>query len=402
FVEIFSKWKPDVFVDTHTSDGADYPYVMTLITTQLSKLHPPLSSFVKKEMEPALYKAMAEAGYEMIPYVDKMGETPLEGIRDFLETPRYSTGYAALFNTIGFTTEAHMLKPFRKRVLATYQFLRSVVDFTGQNADRIEEIRKEADRQLVEQRRFLLNWKLDSTRFDTLRFKGYTAKYISSEVTGLTRIRYDRAAPYEKEIPHYRYFTARDTLVAPYAYMLPAAWAEAVKRLQVNGIEMHRLARDSILEVQVYYIAHYNTISKPYEGHYLHTDVQLKAEMQRINFHRGDYLIPTKQPGKRYIIETLEPNAPDSYFAWNFFDGILQQKEWFSDYPFDDKAKAILENDHKLNRDFELKKANDREFASNKWAMLGYIYKHSEWYERSAMRYPVGRILKVISLPLAD
>ena len=47
----------------------------------------------------------------MAPYVYSLGSTPDDGIMGFLETPKYSTGYATLFGTLGFTTEAHMLKP---------------------------------------------------------------------------------------------------------------------------------------------------------------------------------------------------------------------------------------------------------------------------------------------------
>jgi len=97
---MFTQWDPDVFIDTHTSNGADYQYVMTLITTQLDKLHPSLSSYVKDKMNPALYEAMEQNSYEMIPYVNSFGKTPVSGIVDFLETPRYSTGYTTLFNTI--------------------------------------------------------------------------------------------------------------------------------------------------------------------------------------------------------------------------------------------------------------------------------------------------------------
>jgi Zinc carboxypeptidase len=34
FYEIFHRWQPDVFLDNHTSNGADYQYTMTLIATQ--------------------------------------------------------------------------------------------------------------------------------------------------------------------------------------------------------------------------------------------------------------------------------------------------------------------------------------------------------------------------------
>ena len=34
FAQVFTRWDPDVMVDTHTSNGADYQHVVTLIATQ--------------------------------------------------------------------------------------------------------------------------------------------------------------------------------------------------------------------------------------------------------------------------------------------------------------------------------------------------------------------------------
>ena len=59
-------------------------------------------------------------------------------------------------------------------------------------------------------------------------------------------------------------------------------------------------------------------------------------------FKKGDLYIPTKQKGIRYLIETLEAEATDSFFNWNFFDTILQQKEGFSSYVFEDIAAEYL------------------------------------------------------------
>ena len=46
-------------------------------------------------------------------------------------------------------------------------------------------------------------------------------------------------------------------------------------------------------------------------------------------FRKGDWVIELNQPANRFLMETLEPQAEDSYFAWNFFDAILGQKEGF-------------------------------------------------------------------------
>ena len=73
--------------------------------------------------EPQLFEAMKANGYPTIPYVNSGGEPPDNGFAQFLETPRYSTGYTGLFQTIRYMTETHMLKPYPERVRATRVFL---------------------------------------------------------------------------------------------------------------------------------------------------------------------------------------------------------------------------------------------------------------------------------------
>ena len=115
FNRFFTAWDPDVMVDTHTSNGADYQYTMTLINTQTDKLGGGLGDFLRDTMLPTIYADMTQRGWPTCPYVNPVKTTPDDGIEDFLEVPRFSTGYAALHHTIGFMPETHMLKPFADR-----------------------------------------------------------------------------------------------------------------------------------------------------------------------------------------------------------------------------------------------------------------------------------------------
>ena len=117
--------------------------------------------------------------------------------------------------------------------------------------------------------------------------------------------------------------------------------------------------------------------------------------MNSIQFLKGDYLVSTNQPGVKYIIETLEPEAIDSFFNWNFFDSILAQKEYYSAYIFEDTAVQLLKDNAQLNKLFEEKKSSDKKFADDGEVQLDWIYKHSPYYERNSHRvYPVYRVLE--------
>jgi hypothetical protein len=396
---IIQEWKPDVFADTHVSDGADYQYVMTLISTQRNKLNPALSKYMTSEMLPSLNKTMKEKKYEMCPYVNEMGETPDAGIAEFLETPRFSTGYTTLFNTIGFVSETHMWKPYNDRVWATYEFLSALVTLTQKDAKKIGELRAQANKEMMEQNDLVLNWQLDTTKFDMIEFKGYEGKHKVSSISGLQRLYYDRKAPFTKKIKFYSTYKPVVTVTRAPIYIVPQGWDEVIERLKLNQVKMLRLKKDTSIKVEVYYIDSYETGKTPYEGHYNHHNTKVHSEIQKIDFHKGDYVISTNQEADRYIVETLEPQGDDSFFAWNFFDGILQQKEGFSDYIFEEKAEEILKNDAKLKAEFEEKKKNDKEFAADHWSQLAYIYQHSIYHEKSQNRYPVARLGEWIKLP---
>jgi len=392
FNQIFSRWQPDVFIDNHTSNGADYQYVMTLITTQHNKLESTLGTFVKTEMLPVLYQHMEEVGYEMTPYVYSRN-TPDDGIYGFLDLPRYSSGYAALFNAISFMPETHMLKPFADRVKSTYSFMKVMLQYMDTYGEQIDAVRKKAIENCKTKYAFDLNWTVDAEAVDTISFKGYEAKYKPSIVTGQDRLYYDRAAPYEKEIAFWDVYKPTQTIQKPQAYIIPKAYQEVIERLQWNQVEVFTLSKDIEVSAEMYRIKDFETTDRAYEGHYLHSKVEVETFPTQASYRKGDFVVFPDQTVNRYIIETLEPTAPDSYFAWNFFDGILMQKEYFSSYVFEDRAAELLEEDAELKAAFEAKKKEDADFAASARAQLNFIYRRSPHYEPTHRVYPVARVI---------
>jgi hypothetical protein len=181
-------------------------------------------------------------------------------------------------------------------------------------------------------------------------------------------------------------------ITIPKAYMIPQGWHNIIELLVLNNIEMQQLKNDSLFAVESYKIKNYKTKTNPYEGHYSHYGTNVETTIQNINFHKGDYIVNTNQEGLRYLLETLEPEATDSFFNWNFFDTILQQKEGFSPYVFEDTAIQLLKQNSVLKTAFEIKKNSDKAFASNWYAQLNWIFKRSNHYENAHMQYPVYRI----------
>lgn len=393
FNRMFTRLKPHVMVDTHVSNGADYPYTMTLITTQTDKLGGSLGKYVKEKFEPALFKAMEDAGDKMCPYVNTMGRTPETGLIDFFESPRFATGYGALHHCIGFTSETHMLKPFNKRVASTYLFLKVMLNYVHENHDDILNIYSIAQNETLSMKKIPIGFELDTAAIDRFRFDGYESVEEKSQVSQGKRLRYDQQKPWTKDVKWFRKYKVLKEVEIPQSYIIPQAWSSVIDRLVLNGVELIRLEKDTIIEVNAYRITGYESPKQPYEGHYLHAEVTTEVVRIKRVFYAGDVLVKTNQPARRYICHVLEPECEDSFFAWNFFDSILQQKEWFSDYVFEDIAADLLKNDLSLKKSFEAACAKDPELKNNNWASLYWIYQHSPYYEKTVSLYPVFMLM---------
>ncbi|KIC95729.1 hypothetical protein OI18_04880 [Flavihumibacter solisilvae] len=394
FASLYRFLDPDIFVDNHVSNGADYQHIMTLIASQHNKLGGEMGQFMNREFEPGLYRLMKEKGYDLVPYVNAFSDTPESGWPEFLEGPRYSSGYASLWNSFAFVPETHMLKPYIKRVDATYALMECFVRFATENATQIKQLRKAAFNGQQTAESLPLQWEHDKNSFTELTFKGFEAGRKPSGVSGQPRLYYDRSKPFEKKVKFYNTYKASVYANRPEAYVIPQGWWKVIDLLAANKIHMSQLSRDTTIEVESYRIEDYKTSPRAFEGHHLNSAVKISKHIQQRQFRKGDWLIPMNQPGNRFLMEVLEPEAMDAYFCWNFFDPILGQKEGYSSYVFEDTAEKYLADHPDLKEKLKNKVAADTAFAKSGAQQLDFIYRNSPYYEPDHMQYPVYRIVK--------
>ena len=394
FNQFFTAWDPDVMVDTHTSNGADYHYTMTLINTQTDKLGGDLGAFLRDAMLPNIYSAMAERGWPTCPYVNPIRTTPEDGIEDFLEVPRFSTGYAALHHCIGFMPETHMLKPFVDRYASMRALVEVVLAFTVGHSEQIKALRSAARQAAMAKRRWPVLWAPDTEQPSTFNFKGYAAVYRPSMLGNYRRLAYDRNQPWERDIPWFNRCKAALEVVTPKRYLIPQAWREVIERLQWNGVALQRWDTDQNLQAQVYRIAQVVSHTHPYEGHMFHDTVELTVHTETIRAHAGDVLVDLAQAKARYAVETLEPQAHDSFFRWGFFNSVLEKKEAYSDYVFEDTALEMLQEEPELRVRFDAWKKETPERLSDQTAVLDFIFANGKrFHEPEWMRYPIVGLL---------
>ncbi|HEX2617115.1 MAG TPA: M14 family zinc carboxypeptidase, partial [Flavobacteriales bacterium] len=393
-VSAMAYWDPDIYFEPHVSDGADHRYLMELLTTHREQLSPSMQAFQSGPLEAGLYAWMARKEIAMCPYFETRDRIPEQGLDGFYDSPRYSSGHAGLFDRIGIVSETHVLKPFRDRVNATFQLMLATLAVMNEHPQELRQARLEAKRNTAAMPTLDMNWQLDTASVEQLPWKGYKGRIEKSAVTGLDRVRYDHAAPIDTLVPWRDTFRASLNEAKPIAFIVPQQWNEVIQRLALNGVEMRTVEREVDAMVEADSISTFTTVEQPYEGHYLHKRITGVRHRLTVRLHPGDRIVPLGKATDRYVMQVLSLRAEDGFFAWNFFDAVLHQKEWFNDYTFEDAAAELLAKDPALKQALEAKKAADPAFAQDAWEQLTFVYRHSPWMEASFRRFPVLRLVE--------
>ncbi len=92
--------------------------------------------------------------------------------------------------------------------------------------------------------------------------------------------------------------------------------------------------------------------------------------------------------------DAANPDSPDSFVYWGFFNAAFEQKEYGEGYVLEKLAREMLSKDENLRKEFG-EKLKDEKFAKSPQARLNFFYERSPYFARQRVGvYPVGRILK--------
>jgi hypothetical protein len=229
-----------------------------------------------------------------------------------------------------------------------------------------------------------------------VRVGGFTAVHEPSRLGSYQRLRYDRNAPWEKDIAYFDRWQPTTSVRPPRAYLLPQAWHDVVLRLQAHGVALQRVARAGRVRAEACRIVHFEKRRVPFEGRHLHDVLEVETEARLFDLAEGDWLVPLGGPHDRFVVEVLEPLGIDSLFRWAFFDSVLDRKEAFSDYVFEDEAERLLAEETGLRDRFEAWKAAHPGSLGDRDAVLGFIFLAAQRYAEPEWRlYPVLRLLEL-------
>jgi hypothetical protein len=297
-----------------------------------------------------------------------------------------------------------MLKNYRSRVLATYDFLHAALVEVNRDPERLRKVGRDADERTVAaagsfdpDRMCPLDFELtdETTPFELKAFQYETEE---SDVSGDLRVIYGRE-PLDLTIPMYDTFRVTKAVAAPLKYIVPAQWTAVIEVLQAHGLEIHFLAEAGAIEVETYRFTNVRWPEEPFEGRHMpRFDVERSIETRE--FPAGSVVVPVAQPSGKVILNLLEPEAPDSLARWGFFNAIFEEKEYAEHYILESLAREMMANDPALRQEFEERLAADADFAASPSERLRFFYKRSPYWDPQMNLYPVGRIIRVIDLPL--
>ncbi|HEX5889164.1 MAG TPA: M14 family metallopeptidase [Pyrinomonadaceae bacterium] len=405
WLRLWNEWEPDLFIDCHVTDGADYRCNITYHHEHHAGIDEAVLEWERDVFDDKVAKATEAAGNVISWYLEFIDNRDLTlGTRDFNGSPRFSTGYVPLRNRPGILIETHMIKDYRSRVIGTYDFLRAALTEVNNDPDRLIRIGREADMRTTDAGRvynpsalYPLDFELteETTPFTLKAFQYETEQ---SEVSGDLRVIYGRE-PLDLTIPMYDTFRVTAAVAPPLHYIVPVQWTSVIEVLHAHGVRFRSLAEPVSIEVESYRLTNVRWPYEPFEGRHM-PQFEVERTTGTREFPAGSLVVPVAQPLGKLVLNLLEPEAPDSFARWGFFNAIFEEKEYAEHYVLETLARAMMQNDPGLKREFEALLASDPDFAASPAARLRFFYKRSPYWDPQMSLYPVGRVTSSLELPL--
>jgi len=150
WLALWNRWHPDLFIDCHVTDGADYQYNITYQFEHHDGIAPSVLAWEREVMNGKVFPAMEAEGNIVSWYLEFADNRDFsKGIRDFNGSPRFSTGYVPLRNRPGILIETHMIKDYKPRVIGTYDLLRFALAEVSSNPQKLLEAGRLADEETL-------------------------------------------------------------------------------------------------------------------------------------------------------------------------------------------------------------------------------------------------------------
>ena len=397
-LKLYSTWLPDFFVDIHSTDGIDHQYQTTITIENKQNTRSVISEWVNSVFYPFVFRRVNEKGYTISPFVGIVDDDPKKGIRDWIATPRFSNGYAAIQNRPGLLIESHIRKSYKERVYSTLAVLESTLELINSDPAGIVNMNMQADAEGIRMyasgnNEFPLDFERQSAG-DTFLYKGieYEMKY-SNVAGGEVKVYTDNK--FEEEVPYQKNFKVTKSVKLPPAYIVPREWSGLIEIMKLHGVMIQQVDKDARYVVERYKFSNVSFADTPYEGRFI-PDYKSRIFVDTVDVYKGSYIIETNQRTFGVIAHLLQPESDESFVKWGTMNQIFERKEYYEDYAMLPIAEEMYKNNKLIRKEFDEKIKSDENFSNSIRERLNFFYERSPYYDAKYNMYPVLRVVEKI------
>ena len=382
WLKLYNRWLPELFIDVHVTNGADFQYVMTYaIDNRGTLMEEGIRNWSLDIYEKQLNERMADVGFPLFLYASfRKYNAPESGIIIDTFDPRYSETYAATRNRLGLLIENHIYKPYKQRVLATIEAIKASARILAENKESLKEVIANAEKVVSSPKYRKQPMDLtfvpvnkDSVWVDYLSWARDTVK---SDLSGADWVRHNYDKPITLRCPLITSYEASVSVQLPEAYILMPQWHNVIELLDLHDIKYTRLTESKPVEVETYRYTKATFSPRQSEGRIPVVKTEYTTQNETLVYPAGSVLIDMNQPNGRLAAWLLEPKAPGSLVYWGFFNQVVQStNEFWIRLPYmEEKGRELLKKDPALKAEFE-EKMKDSAFAKDSQAILNFFYE---------------------------
>jgi murein tripeptide amidase MpaA len=284
---LVNRYRPDLYLDVHVTDGIDYQYDVTFGYNGENggwSRSPSAARWLDDAFKPALYKALEAQGHipgELVFALDD--RDPTKGLSDGGLGERFSNGWGSAAHVPTILIENHSLKPHEQRVLGTYVFIEEAMRLLAAKGAGLRAA-TERDRAL-RPARVLANFVAEDQPSSTRPFKGILFERYPSAASGVEEIRW--LGKPDPELWQMPFYASRSTLTLarPKAYWVPSYRTDLIERLRIHGVEMETLTAPRTVAVDLLRLKDPKISPRTNEGH-------VPITVSAVDVERRDWIWP--------------------------------------------------------------------------------------------------------------
>lgn len=387
--EVINSYDPDLYIDIHVTDGADYQYDITYGYVATGGYSPEISSWLSTSFQPEVDQALKANGHIPGPLLFAAnGNDFSAGNVAFSFSPRFSHTYGDIRHMASILIENHSLKPFEQRVLGTYVFLEQAIKSLGNHYATLKKAVKSDSNQPKES--IPVKFKFRDTPADSMEFLGIASSKVKSEITGAEYVKWE-GKPITQSVPSIFMDVPELSVPVPKAYWVPVEWTEVITKLKQHGIQMETLSEAKELRVELSTVTSFSMGNQPYEGLMRVQRFELDKTYRTMTLNPGSVRVGTDQALGELAVILLESESVDSFFQWGYFNSIFSQTEYMETYIMEPLIAKMLSEDADLKKRFEEEKGTNPEFAKSPRQVYRWFYEQTPYFDQNWKVIPVGR-----------